>query len=68
MSMNVACFSYAERNSMAALIADLIEGRGQFSVSPDPQGLNQLRTGWRVSWPQEAIEQRGPSPQPPEAA
>ena len=68
MSMNVACFTYDERNSMAALIADLIDGRGQFSVSPDPQGLDQPRTGWRVSWPQKAIEQCIPSPQPPEAA
>lgn len=47
--MTTTHFIYAERAALLAYLETLVDDRGQFSVAPDPNGVDEERTGWVVT-------------------
>lgn len=70
MSLVVQEFTYEQRDELALLLTDLLDGRGQFSVCPNPPDrVVTTRTGWVVSYPPLQVNHTSKSKIPdPEAA
>lgn len=69
MSLVVQEFTYEQRDELALLLTDLLDGRGQFSVCPNPPDrVVTTRTEWVVSYPAQVSHATKSKTPDPEAA